>query len=192
MGEPHCVRLDYVITGTFFADGQSVTSTGSIYPFHINVTPAPTTTTLAVTPSSPSVGAFPYATLTATVNPNNSALGPASGQVVFTSGSTVLGTANLVNGTATVFTKLQIGGNEIHATYKPSGNLASSSTATTYNAGSASENFINSVYTSVLHRSVDTAALKYWDHALASHRITKAHFIKAIMNSAEARHIAVG
>lgn len=75
---------------------------------------ADTTTSLAVSPASPQVAGTPV-TLTATVAP-----AAATGQVTFNRGATAIGTAPVVNGTATLsVTNLPVGAFALSAAFTP-------------------------------------------------------------------------
>jgi hypothetical protein len=120
------------ITAKFAGDTNSVASTSAVYQQVVNRTPS--TTMIAVNPSTATVGAS--VTLTATVASQGGPL--VTGTVTFRSGTVVLGTGNLdANGLASLTTTaLAPGSNAINAVYAgDTSNLGSTSTSMTVTIG---------------------------------------------------------
>ena len=84
------------ITATYAGDASNAASISQILTQVVQ--PGATSTTLAVSPAQPTPGT--PVTFTATVTVTAPAVGPATGTVTFLDGSTVLGSAPLVNGIA--------------------------------------------------------------------------------------------
>jgi hypothetical protein len=111
------------LTVQYMGDSNNGASTSA--PVAVTVTAIPTTTSLALASSSIAAGASEV--LSATVT---SAAGVPGGTVTFSNGTTLLGTANLANGTASmpvVFST--IGSQTITTAYNASGNFGSSNSA---------------------------------------------------------------
>ena len=146
-------QFAYVVTGTLvngdsyasavtgppvYSSADTATSpSGSTFPINVSgltsanyeiafvngtltIANAPTTTALTASTSTAQYG--DPVTLTATVAPSN-----ATGTVIFTNGSIVLGAATVTNGTATLTTSsLNVGSYTITASYQGDGNYAAS------------------------------------------------------------------
>lgn len=98
------------ITAAYQGDSFDAASTSS--PVAVTVAKATTTTTLQVSPATPTVGQT--VTFTATTSPSS-----ATGTVVFSDGSSTLGSAPLSNGVATMTTStLAAGSHAVSATYQ--------------------------------------------------------------------------
>jgi FG-GAP-like repeat/Bacterial Ig-like domain (group 3) len=106
-----------------FASGVSPT-------LGLTAEPVPTTLTMAVNPTT--IIQFQPVTLTVNLTPNTAQNHNASGPVTFTSGSTVLGTADVVAGVAMLNTTSFLGGsNNIVASYAGDTNFLPSTATTT-------------------------------------------------------------
>jgi trimeric autotransporter adhesin len=124
------------ITATYLGDANYATSTSTAT--NVAVDKASTTTALSASSSSAVFGQAVI--LTATVTATSPGSGTPTGSVQFFSGSTLLGTANLSGGTATLsVTSLPLGGNAITAVYGADTNfLASTSTGVAVTVAQAS------------------------------------------------------
>jgi ELWxxDGT repeat protein len=109
----HYLRAVFSATGTFAGSSSAIV--------HYTIA-ATTSTTLQA-----AAAAFGQTTnLKATVTILSPGFGKASGKVVFTDGSTVLGSANLLNGVASLGVKLAVGAHHVVATYVGTSDYAAS------------------------------------------------------------------
>jgi len=114
-----------------------VTGLGSVDAFNLvsNWTslPAATGTTMTLTSNPSSIAQSASTTITALVKAVSGTTAP-TGSVTFTDGGTTLGSATLVNGSASITVKatsLSAGSNVLNANYAPTGSFASSSASVT-------------------------------------------------------------
>jgi uncharacterized protein len=120
------------ITASYAGDGNNAAMTSALLTQVVQ--PGITTTTLSVQPVQPAVGQ--PVTLTATVTVAAPAVGLASGTVTFLDGNSVLGTASLVGGVATLNLSagLPAGTRSLSARYEGATNFSGSSSVTVLGA----------------------------------------------------------
>src|SRR5262249_52350971 len=129
------------------------------------VNPAATTTTV-VSSANPSIFSLPL-TLTAVVQAVPPGIGTPTGSVTFRDGTTVLGTAGILLGTAMAsFTsaKLSGGTHSITAGYNGDGNFNPSTSAPFIQTVTTTpiEAFVTALYRDVLERLPDVGGFTFW------------------------------
>ena len=114
------------LTAAYSGGGNFLASTSAIVIHTVN--PGSTSTTLASTPNPSAVGQA--VTLNATVSAVAPAVGVPTGTVTFRDGATVLGTATLVNGSASIsISTLAVGTHPLTAAYGGNATFAASTSA---------------------------------------------------------------
>src|SRR5262245_9710270 len=115
------------LTAVYNGDLEFATSTSAVRTQTVN--PGQTTTSLTSTPNPSLAGQA--VTLSTTVTAVAPAVGIPTGIVTFRDGATILGTATLVNGSASLVTStLSVGSHPLSATYSGSATLAASPSPT--------------------------------------------------------------
>ncbi len=173
-----------VVTGSDAAfNGQFVTV--RLLPSLLN-----TSITLSASPNPGVI--FENLTLTATLTQDPAAVAP-FGMVTFLDGSTVIGTANAVNGVATLtINTLAAGRHNLSASF--AGNVdyfAQTSQGLAFAVRDPLVQFIEDVYQKVLLRQADQGGLTFWVAAIRSGQATRFDAALNIENSSEGRGVDV-
>jgi trimeric autotransporter adhesin len=178
---------DNTITADYSGDSNLTTSTAGT----VTVTVVQTTSTTTVSVSNSNPSAYETVTLTAVVAPSATGIEP-TGSVEFLANGTIVGTAALSGGQATLsLSSLSIGSDSITAQYLGDSNFTgSTSAAVTVVVGTADQQWLNAVYLVQLDRAPTASDLAYWDNQLAKGRSNK-EVAFAISNSPEARYVRV-
>jgi uncharacterized delta-60 repeat protein len=158
----------------------------------VRLLPALLNTSIALS-ASPTPGfIFENVTLTATITPNPAVAAP-FGSVTFLDGQTVIGTANAVNGVATLTTNtLAAGAHNLRAIFAGNTDYAAvGSRGLSFTVIDPLVLFIEDVYQKVLFRQVDQGGLTFWVTDIRSGQATRYDAALSIENSSESRGVDV-
>jgi hypothetical protein len=153
----------HAITALYAGDNDFSGSTSAA----LTQTVAQAATTTVVSASSSAVSASQAVILTAAVNITDPGSVTSSGTITFMDGSSVLGSADLNNGSAQLTTTLSLGNHQIQAVYASDANFTgSTSSAVNVLDGTTNERFVGQVYQNLLSRSADADGLAAWAQLL--------------------------
>lgn len=176
------VARGHAITATYNGDQNFVSSSQGLTEEVNAPNPTATATTLHASTATAVVGQT--IVLTATVN---ALAGAPTGTVTFLDGTTVLGSAPINGGQATLTVSLDVGNHTLTASFAGTGGFAASgSAAVTENVilPDANSRFVDQLYQELLSRPSDPDGLAFWTSLLAR-GIARTQIVAGITSSVE-------
>jgi hypothetical protein len=181
------------VTAKYLGDANFSGSTSTA----LTQTVVASSTATVVTATPATVAQGKPVVLAATVSVNTPGAGTPTGTVQFFANGSLVGSAPLSGGKATLTTTtLPVGMIKITANYLGDANFTASNSSATaanpamVNVGSAAEIYLNQVYLDVLNRPIDAPALAKWSAQLAK-GVSRQSVVNQIVHSPEARTVAV-